>query len=86
EVLEEITTVFRYNDAVLRNLVIKRKEAVTEMSDIQKAENENRERKARATQRVRPEAAESEESDNAGSEEEEEEDINASEDLETDGQ
>lgn len=55
EVLDEITTLFRYNDAVLRNLVIKRKEAVTEMSDIQKDENENRERKARASERMKAE-------------------------------
>ena len=55
EVLDEITTLFRYNDAVLRNLVIKRKEAVTDMSDIMKAENESRERKARVSQRMQEE-------------------------------
>jgi small subunit ribosomal protein S6 len=62
EVLDELTSIFRYNDAIIRNLVIKRDEAVTEMSPIQKSENENRERKARATQRARAEeeAAESE--------------------------
>lgn len=53
--LDEITTQFRYNDAVLRNLVIKRKEAVVEMSDIMKAENESRERKARASARMQEE-------------------------------
>ena len=53
--LDEITTLFRYNDAVLRNLVIKRKEAVSEMSDIMKAENESRERKARASARMQEE-------------------------------
>lgn len=52
DVLDELTTLFRYNDAVLRNLVIKRKEAVTDMSDIMKAENESRERKARVSQRM----------------------------------
>lgn len=56
EALEEITTIFRYNDAVMRHLVIKRSEAVTEMSDIQKAENESRERKSRANQRMQREA------------------------------
>ncbi len=56
EALDEITTLFRYNDAVLRNLVIKRKKAVTEMSDIMKAENESRERKARVSQRMQEEA------------------------------
>ncbi len=55
EVLDELTSIFRYNDAIIRNLVIKRDEAVTEMSHIQKMENENRERKARASQRVRTE-------------------------------
>ncbi|MEX2367850.1 MAG: 30S ribosomal protein S6 [Pseudohongiellaceae bacterium] len=48
DVLDEILTLFRYNDAVIRNLVIKRKEAITEVSPILKAENESRERKSRA--------------------------------------
>lgn len=52
DVLDEITTLFRYNDAVLRNLVIKRKDAVSDMSEIMKAENESRERKARASARM----------------------------------
>lgn len=39
--LEEIEDNFRYNDAVIRNLIIRRDEAVTEQSDILKAE-ENR--------------------------------------------
>jgi small subunit ribosomal protein S6 len=67
EVLDEVTSIFRYNDAIIRNLVIKRDEAITEMSPIQKAENENRERKARAVQRARAEeeASAAEESDDA---------------------
>ena len=48
EVLAEITTLFRYNDAILRNLVIKQDEAVTEESLILKGERESRERRARA--------------------------------------
>ena len=32
EVLDELTTTFRFNDAVLRNMVIKRKVAVTDIS------------------------------------------------------
>ncbi|MDC1436735.1 30S ribosomal protein S6 [Gammaproteobacteria bacterium] len=56
DVLDELTTLYRYNDAVLRNLVIKRKEAVTDMSDIMKAENESRERKARVSQRMQDDA------------------------------
>jgi len=55
EVLDELTSIFRYNDAIIRNLVIKRDAAITEMSHIQKAENENRERKARSVHRPRSE-------------------------------
>src|SRR5690606_21729080 len=47
EVLEELTTNFRYNDAVLRSLVLREDEAITEESFILKAEKEGRERKAR---------------------------------------
>lgn len=47
DAIDELTTNFRYNDAVLRNLVIRRDEAVTEESPIMKAEKESRERKAR---------------------------------------
>ena len=73
EVLDELTSIFRYNDAIIRNLVISRDEAVTEMSHIQKAENENRERKARASQRVRAEESSEEAPSDAGGEEEAEE-------------
>lgn len=55
EVLDELTSIFRYNDAIIRNLVIKRDGPVTEVSPIQQAENEHRERKARAVQRARAE-------------------------------
>jgi small subunit ribosomal protein S6 len=51
EALEELTTLFRYNDAVLRNLVIKAKEPVTEESLILKGERENKERKQRSEQK-----------------------------------
>lgn len=53
EVLDEIVTLFRYNDAILRNLVIKMDEAVTEESLILKGERESRERRARAEQKRR---------------------------------
>ncbi len=65
-VLDEITTLFRYNDAVLRNLVIKRKEPITEMSDIMKAENESRERKARASARMQDEDSDYGSADDSG--------------------
>ena len=51
EVLEELTTTFRYNDAVLRSMVVRMNEAVTEESHIMKAEKESRERKQRAERR-----------------------------------
>lgn len=46
DVLEELTTSFRYNDAVLRNLVVRRDEAVTEESPIMKNEKESRDRRS----------------------------------------
>jgi small subunit ribosomal protein S6 len=46
-ILEELTTSFRYNDAILRNLVIREDAAITDESFIMKAEKEGRERKAR---------------------------------------
>ena len=51
EALEELSTLFRYNDAVLRNLVIKTKEPVTEESLILKGEREGKERRQRAEQK-----------------------------------
>jgi small subunit ribosomal protein S6 len=51
EAMEELTTTFRYNDAVIRNLVIRRDEAVADESLIMKAEKEDRERKSRYQER-----------------------------------
>jgi small subunit ribosomal protein S6 len=53
QALEELTSLFRFNDAVLRNLVIKRKEAITEESFILKGERENKERRDRVEQKRR---------------------------------
>ena len=47
DAMEELTSTFRFNDAVIRNLVIRRDEAVTGESPIMKAEKESRERKSR---------------------------------------
>jgi small subunit ribosomal protein S6 len=55
--LEELTTLFRYNDAVLRNIVIKMKGAVTEESLILKGEREGKERRVRAEQKRNTEEA-----------------------------
>lgn len=45
EVLEELTTNFRFNDAILRNMVMLVEDCITEQSPIMAAEKENRERK-----------------------------------------
>ncbi len=70
EAMEELTTTFRYNDAVIRNLVIRRDEPVTEESFIMKAEKENRERKSRYEERQAADAARAEvvESDDSADE------------------
>ncbi|MFK7828854.1 MAG: 30S ribosomal protein S6 [Congregibacter sp.] len=47
ESMDELTTTFRYNDAVIRNLVMRRDEPETGESFIMKAEKESRERKTR---------------------------------------
>ena len=57
EALEELTTLFRFNDAVIRNLVIKTKAAVTEETFILKGEREGKERRARAEQKRKQEEA-----------------------------
>ena len=41
EVLEELQNAFRFNDAVLRNLVVARDEAVTEASPLAKGKDED---------------------------------------------
>ena len=69
EAMEELTTTFRYNDAVIRNLVIRRDDPVTEESLIMKAEKEDRERKSRYQER---QAVESQADDTADQDSEEE--------------
>jgi small subunit ribosomal protein S6 len=59
EVLEEINTGFRFNDAVLRNIIMNRKGPDTDESPIMKLEKESRERKVRddtssSTERAAP--------------------------------
>ncbi len=58
--LAELEDSFRYNDAVLRNLIIRREEAVTEQSEMLKAEENRTERRER---RERPDTAEDTEED-----------------------
>ncbi|MGQ0286465.1 30S ribosomal protein S6 [Pasteurellaceae bacterium 22721_9_1] len=42
QVIDELETTFRYNDAVLRNVIIRTKHAVTEASPMVKAKDERR--------------------------------------------
>ena len=65
EAMEELTTTFRYNDAVIRNLVIRRDGAATEESLIMKSEKEDRERKSRYQERQAAEARTEEEAASA---------------------
>jgi small subunit ribosomal protein S6 len=58
EAIDELTTNFRYNDAVIRNLVIRMDEAVTAESPIMKAEKESRERRSSRPERREEPAAE----------------------------
>ncbi len=43
ETLDELTSAFRFNDAVIRNLVIRRDNAITEASPLAKKEEDSRE-------------------------------------------
>jgi small subunit ribosomal protein S6 len=45
EVIDELESGFRFNDAILRHMIIRRDEAITEMSEIMKAEKKEEERK-----------------------------------------
>ncbi len=50
DVRNELESAFRFNDAVIRNLIMKRDEAITEMSSLakEKAEETEKENKSRA--------------------------------------
>ena len=85
EALEELSTLFRYNDAVLRNLVIKRKEAVTEESLILKQERESKERKARVEHKRKEEEAAAATETAAGEKEAQAEETAPEAPAETDG-
>lgn len=47
DVIQELETTFRFNDAILRHLIIRRDEAVTEESPIMRTEREGRDRRGR---------------------------------------
>ena len=60
EVLDELSSTFRFNDAILRNLIIAREEAVTEESPILKAEKSERSERRGSDRPRREEREESE--------------------------
>jgi small subunit ribosomal protein S6 len=77
--LEELASAFRFNDAVLRNLVMSRKEAVTEQSKIyaeelrdqeKERERDRRREEELAARRAEPEAGAESEAEAAQMEEE----------------
>lgn len=68
--LDELATNFRYNDAILRNMVIRRDEAVTEISPIKAAEGrEDRRRETRAAVETEETADQADDADETDSEE-----------------
>ncbi len=70
DVLEELSSNFRYNDAVLRNLVVKRDEPETEETLIMKAERADKaEKESRERREAERAAKAAEETESSGSEE-----------------
>ena len=65
ETLAELEELFRYNDAIIRSLVMRRDEAVTEESQLAKNADEKRARKATTR---RPDSRENDNDDNDHSE------------------
>ena len=57
ETLDELESAFRFNDAVLRNLIISRKEPVTEISKIYEEELKDQEKDREREKRREEEAA-----------------------------
>jgi len=70
DVLEEMTTAFKFNDAVLRNIVMKRKKPQTEESPLMKLERESKEKKERDEAVAQARAEKSDSEDESSDEEE----------------
>ncbi len=68
ETLDELTSAFRFSDAVLRHLVIRRDKAITEPSPMAKAKEEKEQRKAREQRGEAPRAAKEAEGGGAATE------------------
>ncbi|MFD2231433.1 30S ribosomal protein S6 [Alkalimarinus sediminis] len=58
EALDELSHNFRFNDAIIRDMIIRRKEAITEVSLIKASEGREERRYDREDRRPAPEAAE----------------------------
>jgi small subunit ribosomal protein S6 len=79
EVLDELSHNFRFNDAIIRDMVIRRKEAITEQSLI-KANEGREERRPAATEDRRPSAEAESADDEELDDDVEDEDIDQEED------
>jgi small subunit ribosomal protein S6 len=62
DVIAELENTFRYNDAVMRHIIIRTDEAITAESPIMKAEKDGRERRERREKAPRDEAADADDS------------------------
>ncbi|GGL98601.1 30S ribosomal protein S6 [Pseudomonas asuensis] len=63
--LAELEDNFRYNDAVIRNMILRRDEAVTDQSEMLKAEENRSERRERRERPAESESADGSDNDNA---------------------
>ena len=68
--MKELETTFRYNDAILRHLILSRDEAITTESPIMRAEREGRDRRGREDREGRGERRPRQERSEETSEEE----------------
>ena len=94
-VIEEIKSAFKFNDAVLRNLVISRDDAVTEASPMavavaeekakEKEAQQRREAKAVSEAAMRTESAEKEKAEKEKADEKKADEPDAAEETKTDG-
>jgi small subunit ribosomal protein S6 len=66
DVIAELENTFRYNDAVMRHIIIRTDEAITEESPIMKAEKDGRERRERREKAPREDAADADDSSDDG--------------------
>jgi len=87
ESIEEIRSAFRFNDAVLRHLIIARDKAITEASpmavQVEDEKNKDRESQKRRDARAERESSERESSEESGKDDETDESTPASEPVAT---